>query len=248
MDVSYDLRPGSCFTRYLDGSRFDENMRISFAFPRTAVPNRIDVLQRLSRDKAIVHLGFCDHVPLLDKKISENQWLHGRLRTVARRCVGVDINERAVELVRSRYLVDDIYAADMTGWDILPAITTDHWDALIIGEVLEHVGNPVDFLTRIRQTYAPHIDRVVITVPNAFRIGNFLGACRAFETINSDHRFFFTPYTLTKIVYDAGLHAEQFIPAQFSIVKGARGRLKRWVLKWRPLLCENLILIARTNA
>lgn len=245
MDVRYDLHESSAFINYVHGSAFDDNLRISFDPPPPAVPDRIDILEKISAGKKIVHLGFCDHLPIVETKIAQNRWLHARLKAVAIRCAGVDIDAVAVEVIRSRYGVDDVASGDMTSHDILPIISSDHWDLLVVGEVLEHIDNPVQFLAQIRELYRVHIDRIVITVPNAFRAGNFLGALKGIETINSDHRFFFTPYTLTKVAHQAGLQSESLTFAQFSEVSGIKRLLKKFILGKAPLLSENLILVAR---
>lgn len=44
---------------------------------------------------------------------------------------------------------------------------------LYAGEILEHISNPMEFLSSIKRNYRNEIKRVVITVPNAFRLDNF---------------------------------------------------------------------------
>jgi hypothetical protein len=246
MFVRYDLAVDSIFTQYLSGFRFDDNLRISYKTPLGPVLDRIEFLEQLSAGKKIVHLGFCDHLPVIENKIANDRWLHNRLTAVAERCVGIDIDEGAVKHIIARYNLDDIFSGDITSGPIIPVLKDNRWDYLIIGEVLEHIGNPVQFLSRIRQRYGDCIDRMVITVPNAFRAGNFIGVFKGIESINSDHRFFFTPYTLTKVADESGLKAERLAMARFSETRGAKGWLKRLILNRLPLLNENLILIVRT--
>ena len=37
---------------------------------------RIEKILELTKDKKILHLGCCDHIPLIEKRIVENKWLH----------------------------------------------------------------------------------------------------------------------------------------------------------------------------
>jgi hypothetical protein len=248
MLVEYDLHDKSLFREYLGGARFNENLCVSYRVGLPPVNDRIEFLTRLSTGKKIVHLGFCDHLPIVADKIRRGRWLHNRLCAVAERCIGVDIDGAAVHAVTTRYNLADTYSADLTKGSPLKVLKEAQWDYLIIGEVLEHVGNPVRFLSRIATRYGDCVSRIVITVPNAFRAGNFIGAFKNRESINSDHRFFFTPYTLTKVADEAGLCPERLLAAQFSEALGLKRYLKRIVLRILPLFNEDLILVARIRA
>jgi len=80
---------------------------------------------------------------------------------------------------------------------------------MVLGEILEHVDNPVDFITRLRIKYKDKIKGLIITVPNAFRKRNFYNAFRNIEKINSDHRYWFSPYTITKVLHQGGCGVEK---------------------------------------
>ena len=124
-------------------------------------------------------------------------------------------------------------------------IGDNRWDVLLIPEVLEHIGNPVSFLQTIARLHGRWIERIILTVPNAFRAGNFTNALRNQEAINSDHRFFFTPYTIMKVASDAGLELESLTFARFSETPGWRGVLKHAFLRRVPALSENIVLTAK---
>jgi len=113
------------------------------------------------------------------------------------------------------------------------------FDIALFGEVVEHISNPVAFLQRFRENYGDIIEQIVITVPNALRAGNVRGAFRNTETINSDHRFFFTPYTIAKVACDAGFTPEEISMATFT----KAGWLKTMILNRAPLLAEDIIFV-----
>ena len=119
----------------------------------------------------------------------------------------------------------------------MPQIVEGHWHYAVFGEILEHVDDPVLFLRSAFSNYRESIDQVVITVPNAFAWRNFQNACQGVEQINTDHRYWFTPYTLCKVMIRAGIQPVQLYYADphyrseiaFRILKklGLAGRFYR---------------------
>ncbi|MDN5338800.1 MAG: hypothetical protein PWQ20_1870 [Thermotogaceae bacterium] len=53
-----------------------------------------------------------------------------------------------------------------------------------------------------------------MTAPNALRYSNFIFAQKNIEVINSDHRYWFTPYTLSKIALMAGIKPIDIVLAE----------------------------------
>jgi len=235
--------PGHSLSALLTGAEFDENAGIQFKRGEN-VEDRIDLLCRMVAGKNVIHLGFCDHLPSIAARRAAGRWLHDHLRSKAKRCLGVDINAEAVEFVRDKIGVDDIACADITDPSSRAVISSARWDYLLIPEVLEHIGNPVQFLRSIVSLHGANIGALIITVPNAFRAGSFRNALRGVETINSDHRFYFTPYTIMKIAMDAGLKIQSLSFAQFSLPGGPAGAVKNMILRRAPMFSENLVLIA----
>ena len=225
---------------YLDGKAFSENISFDYSFKRP-VEDRTTILSRLAKGKRILHIGCCDHVPLIAEKISTGTWLHGMLTELSSHCVGIDIDVAAVKAARTISKLDNIFAGDITNIKKIPTIFESHFDLAVFGEVLEHIGDPVSFLGIFVKLYRDNVDEVVVTVPNAFRAGNIRDIFRSRETINSDHRFFFTPYTLSKVAFDAGLKKTSVETARFSHA----GFLKRFILNKFPLLAEDLVFIGR---
>lgn len=228
---------------YLSGDKFSDNFKITYENEGT-VRYRNDVLVEMCRGKRILHIGCCDHVPLIGRKVAENDWLHGQLTACSKYTVGIDIDADAVAAAREISGLDNIHAGDITSADRLAVITERSFDYALFGEVVEHIPNPVLFLQRFRENYGTVVEKIIITVPNAFRAGNIKGILKNRETINSDHRFFFTPYTIAKVAFDAGFRPEEVHMATFTRA-GAR---KRSVLDRFPLLAEDIILTATQRA
>ena len=190
---------------YLKDEKFSAGLFLKISDPEKNLRNRIDFICAYAKGKKILHVGCLDHIPLIEKKISQGLWLHKRIDEVAGRQVGIDINREGLEWVRSSLGYENVYYENIISQDPPgEMITSETWDAMILGEILEHVDNPVAFLSQLKNKYSPYVKEVLITVPNAFTLDNFLLALRHQECINTDHRSWFSIYTLSKNLTLAG--------------------------------------------
>lgn len=191
---------------YLHGSKFSNSLVVPFDYYEP-IPNRIQFLTELIKQKKVIHLGCLDHLPLIDEKISRGQWLHKALTENASECIGVDIDQAAKEYVEKKHGFHNIILGDFTK-SRLDALTKQSWDYAVLGEILEHIDNPVAYLQSIRELYTGLIKKIVITVPNVWTQTTMGMANKSSEIINSDHRYWFTPYTLAKVIIRSGLELE----------------------------------------
>ncbi|MEN3042006.1 MAG: class I SAM-dependent methyltransferase [Fervidobacterium sp.] len=222
---------------FLEDRMFSNALNVSF--PDQPYMTRIEFLEKICTQKNVVHIGFADHLEVIENKIKNNQYLHKRLLNVAKRCFGIDINCNAVEFVKTKYNMSDVYCLDVLVDDLPEAFFQIKWDYVLLPEIIEHVDNPVIFLSQIKVKFQNICDYVIITTPNAFRISNFEYALRGMELINSDHRYWFTPYTLMKVVTKAGLRVVDIYFADSFVDE--RNRVLTTKI---PLLREDLILMA----
>jgi hypothetical protein len=192
---------------YLDGKNFTNSLVVPYSF-HEPIPNRVTFLTNLAKGKKIIHLGCLDHLPLIDDKITRRQWLHKELTENASVCIGVDIDEETKAYVEDKYGFKNIILGDFTK-SKLPELARQSWDYAILGEILEHIDNPVDYLKLIKSHYSDCLARIVVTVPNAWTQTTMRMANRSSEVINSDHRYWFTPYTLAKVIVQAGMQLEE---------------------------------------
>ena len=109
---------------------------------------------------------------------------------------------------KEKYGFDNILLRDITG-PVIPEISAKTWDYAILGELLEHIDNPVSYLGEIREKYQHVIDKIIITVPNVLTEQSFAAARRSSELINSDHRYWFSPYTIAKVMLQAGMELDE---------------------------------------
>jgi hypothetical protein len=231
---------------YLRGEAFSNGLAVTMTPEPDDVRlrSRIDWLCELCARHDVVHVGCVDHdIAQAQHKLARGKWLHARLDDATSRCLGVDIDAPGIEQLRETFGYTDLLAANLLEDECAP-ITEHQWDDMVLAEVLEHIGDPVTFLKTLNIRFGERFQRFIITVPNAFAEENFKAARRGVEAINTDHRFWFTPYTLAKVVVDAGLTPERVIACRNGVVK-RRSFFKNRRLTAHPLLRNNLIMIAR---
>lgn len=205
--------------------------------------SRIEWLSKTVKNKNIIHVGCVDHnFDIIKKKIDKAQWLHARLDEVSGRCLGIDINEEGIA-----YLAEELGYSDVVAENIVAerssSITSVDWEYIILGEVVEHMDNPVEFLSSIHNLYQGHIQKIIVTVPNAFALKNFKNAKKGVERINSDHRYWFTPYTICKLLTVSGYKVTSLRSCGGDKNK-IRSIFKNLKLKKNPLLRNGLIIEA----
>lgn len=199
----------TCGIEMLEGSKLDIDYRAEFAFDEIGT-SRIEALRNICKNKKIIHVGCLDHIELIEEKLKMNTYLHSIISDVAEKCIGIDINKQGVENIKKQYLISNIVYGDFTK-DIPSIIAKEKWDYVILADVLEHISNPEKFLRGISNNCKKGgvCEKFVITVPYAFQYPNFENAIYNLEYINSDHRFWFTPYTLCKVCRDAKWMVEE---------------------------------------
>lgn len=227
---------------YLKGNKFSSGIKIQLSEEENKIVSRIDYLSDLVRGKSVIHVGCVDHLQIVNEKINNNKWLHQKLTNISKNCIGLDIDREGIKFVKSRLGYDNVYYNDIINDIPLPEITNAQWDYMVLGEILEHLNNPVAFFQSIKLKYGSFVKRIIITVPNAFRLTNLVYIFKNKEFINSDHRFWFTPYTLAKLAFEGGLNVEKF---QFchSYKLSKNEVVKSFLLKKYPQLRDNLVMI-----
>ncbi len=228
------------FLKYLKGIIFSNSLFINYSM-QSALRTRIDYLKELAKDKIILHIGFADHKEIIRRKIEQKTWLHGILLEFSKECWGIDINEEAVNFVKKDLEIKNVFCLDIEKDELPDAFLNKEFDYVLLGEVIEHIGNPVLFLSSIRNKFLGKAKQIVLTTPNAFRIVNLHYARQNVEIINSDHRFYFTPYTICKVLTDAGYEIKMldFVESYPPPAENVN------LLAANPLVRDTLLVIAQ---
>ncbi len=249
---------------FLYGRKFDQGFKFDFRKAGRYNYSRFDGIFEFAKGKNVVHLGACSHLPLIEYERAHKYWLHDKLNANCAKVVGIDIDKQAVKYC-NEHGVDNIYHADMLSdkkediertKNFLKIEGGKKFDYIIAGEIVEHVDNPVLFLKSISEKYRDCIERIIITVPNAFYYDIVKFAKGGYERINTDHRYWFSPYTILKVAVNAGLEPEEMFLTNSPrlIGKNKVGRKETLIrlLKLRPLrfgknnlLYNDIIVVAK---
>jgi len=232
---------------YLTGEAFSNGLTVPIARPERSVPDRFTLLEDLVRGRRVLHMGCVDHLPLIEEKRVRGRWMHARLVGSAAEVAGLDIETAGIAYLRDKMGYQDVYVTDVTQDAPPAAIAKRSWDVAIFGEIIEHVDDPVLFLSAFRERYAGIVKEAVLTTPNAFRADNYTAARHHREIINSDHRFWWTPYTLGKVCTRAGLKVTDFRFCQGYPVPSWNVP-RRLLLSRYPALRDTLVMTVALGA
>ncbi len=233
---------------YLHGAKFSNGLQAAYPFAEEdfRYDTRINWLRTMCAGKKVVHVGCVDHaLKQVKHKLKRGNWLHAHLMEICARVLGVDIDANGIDELRQELQITDLLAADLRN-DPCEPIVSAQWDMILLAEVLEHIGDPVSFLSTLRERFGHLTSEFVITVPNVFASEVVSHAKRGIEAINSDHRFWFTPFTIAKVCIDAGLTPTRVVLCRNGTIK-RRALLRNRRMRRQPLLRNNIIVCARVS-
>jgi len=232
---------------YIDGKSFSDVFVLSIE-QLGRIRERMEFVEEIVKGKSVLHIGCLDHVPLIESRIQGGCYFHQRLTNIASECLGIDINREGIDYVREKFHFSNIYFGDIAGSHKIQQISAKNWDYVVFGEVLEHIDNPVYFLNKFLYNYGNNIGKIIITVPNAFRFSNIRWIFKNLERINSDHKYWFTPYTIWKVVNQAGLLVDTiYLCTDGHLNNFLREKIKKIVLERYPLLADGIVIICHQN-
>jgi hypothetical protein len=194
--------------KYLKGETFKTNLFVDIGKSRHKIISREAAIIDLIRDQNIIHIGCSDHIPVINQKISNNTWLHKLITDNAKNCIGIDIDKESIDFIRKETEYRNVFHGDILT-DNFEMINESNWDYVVFGEIIEHLDNPVNFLKVFKERYGNRINKFIITVPSIYNLHQFKNMMNYLEIINSDHRFWFTPYTIAKVLVSAGYNPEK---------------------------------------
>lgn len=178
----------------------------------------LNYLQKRGGGKlSVLDIGCAGHLKNIDEQMANGTWLHGRIDKVTTENWGIDINKEAIDYLQSKYERNDVFYANiLTDSELVHEQIKHKVDYLLLLDVIEHTADPVGFLEKIKNIGIS--DKMIITVPNALCLLNFLFAYfKNSEVINNDHKFWFTPFTLCKCINEAGWDIEELNFCDYNI-------------------------------
>lgn len=215
--------------------------------------DRLSYIAGLCREKTVLDVGCFDETAL--SKRDTEYWLHGRIRELAHRVVGVDSSSQIPPEGIQTGGNSIIRHGD--GVDIANEVTQgENIEIVVAGEFIEHIENPLRFLVNMKQAF-PGRDLVVST-PNGVCFANTLLGSIGREVQHPDHLHNFTFKTLNTLCLRAGFRDWEIVPYRFyatEMIMQSRGarrgfvvfveRCIRAVERMFPLLSFGYIVRAR---
>ncbi len=169
----------------------------------------IEILKEIG-EKNIIHVGCTGHLHNIEKQLENGTHFHKMLMENFGNVIGVDINGEAISKLKKSG-IENVYELNvLTEEDRLEKIIQESFGenkyTILLPEVLEHIPNPVDFLSTIVKGQRGRECKIVISVPNAYGFGHVCDALfHNCENINMDHKYMFTPTTILKTMFVSGI-------------------------------------------
>ncbi len=163
--------------------------------------DKLELFQEFVRGHRTLDIGVVAHE--IERTSAEN-WKHELIRTSASYTLGIDILEDAVEALRERGY--NVRVADATSELDLG----ERFERVVIGDVIEHVDNPVALLRFASRHLAPE-GRILVSTPNPFFLRTILENVRAGTFVaNAEHVCWITPSMALELAARAGLRLDGY--------------------------------------
>jgi len=225
-----------------------EEMRNNFRDAR-CYASRVRALVRACAGKRVIHIG-CVDSGFYQRHSEDGRLLHAELCRVAQQVVGVDVDRAGIEVMRKdgfqRLVVADI--TEVIGREaVLAAAAEFDGTALIIcGETIEHVPDPLRFMSGVLEISRGTGAEVILTTPNPFYLSNFVNAVRGVEVVHPDHNAYLSAANLKTLIRKAGGASECRVdyytnPSQHRW----RARIKTLLTARFPMLADGVLMTLR---
>lgn len=168
---------------------------------RGRIEDTSEFLREFVRGHSVLDIGVVGHT--IDRT-HDPKWKHNLIKDVATHVVGVDILEEEIKQLRARSY--DVRFVDATS----DADLGERFARVVIGDVIEHVDNPVSLLRFAARHLEPG-GRILCSTPNPFFIGYIVNSIRdSLFIANADHVYWITPTMALELAQRAGLRLHSY--------------------------------------
>ena len=194
--------------------RMDEFLR---SITRVEQIARIEMVLGFCQGQDVLDIGAGEHDPMY---FSEATWEHGRIKGVARRAVAAEINPKLCAHYNAKGF--DFRCVDATSDTDLG----ERFDRIFIGDVIEHVNDPVALL-RFAERHLRENGRILLTTPNPFA-SRFRRHQRVMRTryvmANLEHTRWVSISTMHELAWRAGV---EIVALRWPLLKKPKSGLAR---------------------
>lgn len=181
-------------------------------------------IEQQTYNKKVLDIGIAEHS--LDY-IERSTWKHGKICASAKSCLGIDILEPLVDELNTRGF--NVKCVDATS-DI---DLNEKFEVIYIGDVIEHVNNPIALLS-FAARHLTTDGKIFVSTPNVFSKKFFRRFKKAngAVVVNLDHVLWITPTQALEIARRAGVKL-----AAYHLIKKmspVRKKIKKIVWKLEP--------------
>ena len=197
-------------------ARRSETLRAAW---RPAISDRIRFLEDRCRGRLVVDIGCVAHDV---ERMNSQNWLHGRLAAVARRCVGVDVLSEGVAAMQERgyeVVLQDLGSGLGSLADIAP------FDVIVAGELIEHV-EAIDMLFAVASDALAPGGELIITTPNPYAPHRVRAAQLGIVWENVDHILYAFPSGIAELAERHGLVLAEAATTDDSVHLSTKDRLR----------------------
>lgn len=196
------------------------------------VRNRMDVISPFVTGRSVLDCGPGGEEIAPDQPWWQEIFLHAHISKIASECVGVDLDEAAVERLRGMG-----YNLQVGNIETLDLGRT--FDVVVAGELIEHLSNPGLFLEMAMRHLEPG-GMLILTTPNAWALGNLLrGLFGRKIVINKGHVAWYDRVMLEQLLLRHGFRIEEFYWQQRVFRRATH------LVKWFPHWALNFMVVAQ---
>jgi len=146
------------------------------------------LVDRIEPGSRVLDVGAVGHTA---QRADSDDWLFGHLDTISN-AVGIDILENEVSTLRQRGY--DVRVADAETFTL-----NSQFDAIVAGELVEHLSNVGEFLDRCHE-HLVNDGLLLVSTPNPWAFVHLRNAATGEVHLNSQHTCWFDPVTLQQVL------------------------------------------------
>jgi methyltransferase family protein len=205
------------------------------ALERVGAPRPVDRISYIARECAgryVLDLGAMDETAWQAKR-GHGTWLHEEISRTARRVDGIDNSALIPDEGLRTGPNSIIRRGDVANPERLLAGLGAPPDVVLAGELIEHLENPLQFLTRFAALPSLSGKTLILTTPNATALHNVLIGLARRESTHHDHLCILSYKTLATLCKRAGFPEWKIIPyfARFTEMQERHSGLARLAVR-----------------
>jgi len=168
---------------------------------KTKPINKIEFIEQKCLNKVVLDLGCIRHNA--EYALSDPNWLHHKIKSVAKRIVGVD------------YMPSEIEKLQAAGYDIIygdvtkPLSINENFDVIVAGDLIEHLSNFAGFFDNCT-SLLNFAGILIVTTPNPFYIDEYhFVSFKKSYLINPEHTCWIDPQALSQLAARFGYRIDE---------------------------------------